>query len=300
MPEEMFLTQDAPKHKQGLREIAKRLLGQNIKTRLRLARLNLEKKIYKRPITKSELRAELLKLGRWEGRVVWVQSSWNEFYNVQAKPSELIDMMLDMVGPGGTLVMPAFPLNADPAKVLNIDSAPSSTGLLTELFRRHPHAHRSIHIRSSVAAVGPDAEYITKDHHLTEYAWGKGSPYERIYELRGLMVAMGFMPMGLTPLHHIECALHHKVPAFKNIFPDKTTYRWKRKDGTEGTHACLNRHGSIQPGRLKRYFVPDLLKERKLSNLRISGMPAFEGIERGMALARSGKTIYPPNSKRAE
>jgi aminoglycoside N3'-acetyltransferase len=285
--------QKALKQSIDVRRLLKRIFGQNIRTRVRLGRLALERMYYKHPISKAGLRSELLKLGDWDGRVVWVQSSWNEFYNVQMKPTELIEMLLEMVGPAGTLVMPAFPMDPDPDKVLKIDTAPSSTGLLSELFRRHPLAHRSIHLRSSVVAVGPDAEYITRDHHLTEYPWGKDSPYGRIYELRGLMVAIGFMPMGLTPLHHVECALHHEVAAFKHVFDGTITYRWEKKNGSEGTHTFHNRTGSIRPDRLKRFFVPDILRQRRISNLKLAGMPAFEGIERAKALARQGRTIYP-------
>ena len=67
------------------------------------------------------------------GRTLYVHSSWNEFYNVPLKPSEMISLLLDLLGPEGTLVMPAFPIRQDPDKVF-VDKAPVYTGLLCEVF----------------------------------------------------------------------------------------------------------------------------------------------------------------------
>jgi aminoglycoside N3'-acetyltransferase len=275
-----------------VRKFANSRLGQKLRARLRAAKVKRDRKRYTRKISKEELRAALLSLGEWKGRVVWVQSSWNEFYNVEIKPHEFLAMLFELVGPDGTLVMPAFPLDPDPSKVLMIDDCPSSTGLLTELLRRHRQAHRSIHIRSSVVAVGPQAEYITRDHHLTEYSWGPGTPYDRIRELDGLLVALGFLEVGFTPIHYAECVLHHEVKRFRSVFKGETTYRWRRRDGTEGTHTFLNRHGMLFPKKLKKGLEPDLYRQVRLSNLLICGMPALPGLARTMELARKGTTWY--------
>jgi aminoglycoside 3-N-acetyltransferase len=277
-----------------LRKLAHSPLGQRLRARLRTAKLKAERRRFTEKISREQLRAALLALGPWDGRVVWVQSAWNQFYNVQVKPHEFLALLFELVGPEGTLVMPAFPLDADPDKVLEIDTCPSSTGLLTELLRRHRNAHRSIHIRSSVVAVGPQAEYITRDHHLTEYSWGPGTPYDRIRELDGLMVALGFVEVGFTPLHYVECVLHHEVRRFRSVFHGSTTYRWRRRDGTEGTHTFLNRHGLLRPKVLKPHLEPDVYREMRVSNLLVCGMPARAGIERCIALARQGTHWYWP------
>jgi aminoglycoside 3-N-acetyltransferase len=200
--------------------------------------------------------------------------------------------MQDLVGPTGTLVMPAFPIHADLNKTLMIDSSPSSTGLLTELFRRFPNVHRSIHLRSSVCALGPQASQIVDAHHLTEYCWGPETPYDRIRDMRGLMVSLGSTPLGFTPLHYVECVLHNELNCFSKVFSGTTTYRWQRKNGDKGTHTFLNRHGHVRPQRIKKYFTDGLYQEAKLSNLRISSMAAYEGITRTIQLARDGITYY--------
>src|ERR1700722_9964575 len=147
------------------RHLARKLFGQeDLRGFVRLQRLRLSKRIYRRPIAVAELRRQLIDLGVTPGRTLWVQSSWNEFFNVDMRPSEVIELLLDLLGPGGTLAMPAFAIDRDPAKVFLVDRVPVYTGLLCEAFRRTPGVRRSIHLSSSVCAIGPTADYLIRDH----------------------------------------------------------------------------------------------------------------------------------------
>ena len=113
------------------KRLAQKLLGQSdVRGFVRTRQLWVAKKIYRRPIAVAELRQQLIDLGVTPGRTLWVQSSWNEFYNVAMRPSEVIDLLRDLLGPEGTLVMPAFPIDQDPGKVFLVDRAPVYTGLL--------------------------------------------------------------------------------------------------------------------------------------------------------------------------
>src|SRR5882757_3205608 len=119
------------------KRIAQKLLGQgDVRGFVRTQKLWLSKKLYRRPIAVAELRQRLIDLGVTPGRTLWVQSSWNEFYNVPMRPSEVIGLLRDLLGPNGTLAMPAFPIDQDPTKVFLVDKAPVYTGLLCEIFRR--------------------------------------------------------------------------------------------------------------------------------------------------------------------
>ena len=150
------------------KRLAQKLVGQSdLRGFVRKRKLWLSKKIYRRPIAIAELRQRLIDLGVTSGRTLWVQSSWNEFYNVPLRPSEMIGLLRDLLGPAGTLAMPAFPIDQNPEKLFLVDKAPVYTGLLCEVFRRTPGVRRSIHLSSSVCAVGPNADYLIRDHHLT-------------------------------------------------------------------------------------------------------------------------------------
>jgi len=79
--------------------------------------------------------------------------------------------------------MPAFPIRQDPDKIFLVDKAPVYTGMLCEIFRRQSDVRRSIHLSSSVCAVGPNADYLVRDYHFTDMPWGKNSPFLRLTEL---------------------------------------------------------------------------------------------------------------------
>ena len=198
------------------KRLAQKLLGQSdLRGFVRKRKLSLSKKIYRRPIAVAELRQQLIDLGVTPGRTLWVQSSWNEFFNVPLRPSEMIDLMRDLLGPNGTLAMPAFPIDQDPTKVFMVDRAPVYTGLLCEVFRRTPEVQRSIHLGSSVCAIGPNTEFLIKDHHLTAMPWGKDSPFCRLMELDARMLGLGAGFNFMTPLHAVECLLYDEVPFFR-------------------------------------------------------------------------------------
>lgn len=265
---------------------------------IRLRRIAFEKRLYTREITLSELRASLIRLGFERGRVVWVQSSWNEFYNYHGRPSELIALMRDLLGPEGTLVMPAFPLDQDPAKVLEIDIVPSSTGLLTEVFRRGKDVKRSIHLTSSVCAAGPAADFLLNGHHKDIFPWGPRSPYCRLLDVDARLVGLGMGPLvtNLTPLHAVECLLYDEVQFFRQVFDGKVAYHWRRRSGEEGDHEFMWRIGRISPSRYGRHFPKDSYTRLKLSNVDMVAVNARTLMARALELGRMGITVYDKRS----
>jgi aminoglycoside N3'-acetyltransferase len=275
------------------KHLAQKLFGQeDVRGFVRIKRLWLSKQIYRRPIAVAELRQQLIDLGVTPGRTLWVQSSWNEFFNVPMRPSEVINLLRDLLGPNGTLAMPAFPIDQDPAKVFLVDRAPVYTGLLCEAFRRYPDVRRSIHLSSSVCAIGPNAEYLIRDHHLTAMPWGKDSPFCRLMEVDARMLGLGAGFNFMTPLHAVECLLYDEVPFFRKVFEGTVRYRWQRASGETGEHEYMNRTGDIRPGRLRRHFGPDICADARISNLRILAADAKPFIEHGVALGRKGITVY--------
>jgi aminoglycoside N3'-acetyltransferase len=275
------------------KRLAQKLLGQSdVRGLLRRQKLRIAKSIYRRPVAIAELRQQLIDLGVTRGRTLWVQSSWNEFYNVALRPSEMIDLLRELLGPGGTLAMPAFPIDPNPDKVFLVDRAPVYTGLLCEVFRRTPDVRRSIHLSSSVCAIGPNADFLLKDHHRTLMPWGKDSPFCRLAELDARMLGIGAGFNFMTPLHTVECLLYDDVPFFRRVFDGTIRYRWKRADGETGEHEFMRRTGDIRPQRLRRHFGPDICIDAKLSNLRILAADARPFIERAVELGRRGITMY--------
>jgi aminoglycoside N3'-acetyltransferase len=275
------------------KRLAQKLLGRgDVRGFLRTRQLWLSKKIHRRLVTADELRQRLIGLGVTPGRTIYVHSSWNEFFNVPLRASEVVDLLRDLIGPGGTLAMPAFPIDPDPSKVFLVDRAPVYTGLLCEIFRRTPDVRRSIHLSSSVCAVGPNADFLIRDHHHTTMPWGKDSPFCRLMEVDARILSLGAGFNSLTPLHAAECLLYDEVPFFRRVFGDTIRYRWQRAGGETGEHEYLRRTGEIRPHLLRPYFGPEICVYSKISNLKIIAADAKPFIERTVELGRRGITMF--------
>jgi len=76
-------------------------------------------------------------------------------------------------------------------------------GRIPERIRTWPDARRSFHPLTSVAALGPDADLLTRDHRL-EDGYGPTSPLARLVERGGQVLLLGAPLETLTILHHAE------------------------------------------------------------------------------------------------
>jgi aminoglycoside 3-N-acetyltransferase len=78
-----------------------------------------------------------------------------------------------------------------------------SMGVVAEMFRSWPGAKRSDHPARSIAAVGKHAEYLTKNHELSNI-FGKDSPVDKLYQLDGHVLLIGVGYDKNTSLHLAE------------------------------------------------------------------------------------------------
>jgi aminoglycoside 3-N-acetyltransferase len=131
-----------------------------------------------------------------------VHSSYDAFANFEGNANDVLDVLLDLVGPEGTLVMPSQPAQS----VSKFDSrrSPASTGMLCELFRRTDGTLRSLHPGQSVCARGPYARELTREHHLDELGCGRLSPYAKLVHFDSQILGLGLPPLYTTFLHVVE------------------------------------------------------------------------------------------------
>lgn len=162
------------------------------------------------PLTKDKLLCDLRKLGIKEGDVVLVHSSLTSIGYVQGGADTVINALLEAVGPNGGILMPVYSprgfivdwVKSNP--VFDPKEDPSQTGAITECFRQRKEALRSLHPTHSVAAIGPHAHYLLKDHEKSETRCGKTSPFYKLIGLGGYILVLGSKFGEITSFHVIE------------------------------------------------------------------------------------------------
>lgn len=165
--------------------------------------------------TRRSLAADIAALGLASGDAVLVHAALRQVGPILGGPDTLIDALLDVVGPAGTILgycdwQVDEDAAADPARrddVPPFDRHRSRSirdnGAFPELLRTTPEALRSANPGASCAALGGRADWFTADHPL-DYGYGPGSPFARLVEADGKTMMLGAPLDTMTLLHHAE------------------------------------------------------------------------------------------------
>lgn len=157
------------------------------------------------PYTVESLVRDFSDLGVAAGMTVMVHSSLKNVGWTEGGPVTVIRALLETLGPAGTLVMPAeSPAQSDPKQpVFDPRTTPTTMGAIAEAFRTFAETVRSNHPLVSVCANGRCAVEITRQHALA-FCEGKGSPFEKLYELGAYTLLLGVGFDRCTSLHYAE------------------------------------------------------------------------------------------------
>jgi aminoglycoside 3-N-acetyltransferase len=151
------------------------------------------------------LQTDLSSLGLESGDLVLVHSSLSKLGHVDGGSNTVIDSILEQIGPDGTMLVPTLTgsenLNKANPPVFDPETTPCWTGIIPETFRKRPEAKRSLHPTHSVAAIGPMADDLLKDHHLAKTPCGPDTPYYRLAQSGGKVLLMGVDLENCTLFH---------------------------------------------------------------------------------------------------
>lgn len=146
---------------------------------------------------------------------------------VRDQPREIIEALLDLLGPRRTLLLPTY---TDGFKdgFLDLDSEPSQTGIISEYFRKIPGVKRTRSAFFSFSAFGPQSKEFTELRFVETY--GPGSSYAWIEEHDAHLVSLGVSWDACSLKHRSEW--HERVPyRFDKTFEGKLKY-----EGQTGSH----------------------------------------------------------------
>ncbi len=152
-------------------------------------------------VTKRDIIGGLKRLGLACGDHVIVHASLSSFGRVTGGADSVIDALLEVVGPDGTVVVPTFGIND---KVFDPAQSETNLGVIPQTFWKRKGARRSRNPLASVAAIGSNADRLVENHADAKTAHGKGTPYYRLYELGGKILLLGVDQDRSTFLHTAE------------------------------------------------------------------------------------------------
>lgn len=177
--------------------------------------------------TRETLAQDLGTLGVEPADILFVHASFKSLGPVEAGAETVVRALEDAVGPEGLILMPSFnlvpPDRDGRAARWNIETTASTTGWITECFRRMPGTYRSDHYSHSVAARGKGAEHWVADHLSREGCkspwdlepWGKTygthSPMYRAYRANAKILMLGVDYESSTYIHLVEVLYWHKL-----------------------------------------------------------------------------------------
>lgn len=131
-------------------------------------------------------------------------------------PALYLKAVQEVIGPSGTLVVPAYTTSFGRfAKPFILEESPSEMGKFSEQVRISPGSRRSLHPIHSVVALGAKAEELTRDH--PRWNVGHDTIWDRMLKRGGRIVTLGLPPRQcMTQVHHIEsmaCVpyVYHKI-----------------------------------------------------------------------------------------
>lgn len=269
-------------------------------------RLRIGKHFYKKKYNAQDVVEAMKSMGMKEGSVVFIQSRWAEFYNCTSDVEDLIDAILEAIGPEGTLGMACMPFMQE-GKLFNVKKTPTNAGFLAEAFRRYPGVKRSINIQHSVCALGPKADFLVSEHYQSETPWDKKSPYYKLSEVNALVFGMGLGKYWIgTIIHCVDSLLKDEVPYYHDMFfTEKTEYKYIDYDGVEKSYMSFDMPLTGPKKRIGSYILNRKLSKRfasrqykQISNLQMTCYDAKDVVTTVVALGRKGIDSYWTPSKR--
>ncbi len=166
----------------------------------------------------EQLKKALHSLGLRSGDTLMMHSSFGPSCGFNGAPGQLIDAILEFLGPEGNLLMVSLPYRSstyeylESIKVFDVRKTVSYMGLISETFRRRPGVSRSLHPTHPVLAYGPKAEWMTANHENCLFPCGPGTPFEKLATANGKALFFDAPLVTFTFFHYLEDSIKDRLP----------------------------------------------------------------------------------------
>ncbi len=174
----------------------------------------------------TDIQAALTQLGIGQGDAVLVHSGLSHLGRVEGGAKGVLALLREHVGETGTLLFPAFPFNtlmlgyvkSNPE--FDAQNSPARMGMLAEKALKESDRRRSLHTTHCLTALGADADAYAKDHEKDITPFGPNSPYRRLADEGGKILALGVGLKSVTSFHEAEDRMGDEFPV--RVYLDET------------------------------------------------------------------------------
>jgi len=159
-----------------------------------------------KPITQNDVKNALVDVGINKGDIIMVHSDIGTFgklgtFDRNFLLKSLIDVLKEVVGKNGTIVMPTFTYSFYENKAYDVENSKSTVGILTEYFRKMQGVIRSKHPTHSVAIWGKNKELA----EIGNDTFDKFSIFGSLHKFNAKQVFLGVpFSKSCTFVHYIE------------------------------------------------------------------------------------------------
>jgi len=144
------------------------------------------------------------------------------------------DAIFEVIGDDGTLVVPTFSYSFCWNEVFDKEKTPGICGIFSEIVRMDSQSLRSDDANFSIAAIGKNAEYFTKD--APAHSFGDKSFWERFLKCDGKFCNFNY-DSASTFIHYVEKLLDVEY-RYDKKFPGKFISKSKEIDSAFYHFVC--------------------------------------------------------------
>lgn len=161
----------------------------------------------------------LAQLGIIAGDNLMVHSSWLPLNGFKGRPVDMINALKQVLSPSGLIVMPSLTYQNESSKEyllrnkpMNVLRSPSMMGLMSEVFRRGKEMRRSLSPTHPLLAWGDKNEDFVAGHESCLLPFGDGSPFDKLLQLNGKILAIDASFSTVTFTHFLEDRIASFLP----------------------------------------------------------------------------------------